>query len=275
MSEIKSEIEFILKQGRTIVDRKQVDNTTELTQSLDKLKLKYNELGAKVTSGKNELEKAFKYAKKFRKECNLIIDFLGKIDNELKKVEQKPLSKNYYDELDWIKNTQIEIAKVEKNIETLKSLHRSLVEFVKAKDNQLPTASNKIKNIEEKLRAIVKRLQDRQTFIESEVKLLDQKYQSYLNHVQQILSRIDNAHHQSIEFERDGNNESFSTEIDSELTSILSDIEVLKKEAIELCSQSDQYSKVVETELRSVLRNFDELNRRIRFIQVNKFFFLI
>jgi dystrophin len=111
LSELKSQIEFVLKQGRSIVDKKQVDNTDELTKQLDALKLKYNELGSRVTTGKNDLEKAFKHAKKFRKEFNLISDFLGKIDGELRKIEQKPLSKNYNDELEWIKNTKSEINK--------------------------------------------------------------------------------------------------------------------------------------------------------------------
>ena len=60
LSELKSQIEFVLKQGRSIVDKKQVDNTEELTKYLDVLKQKYNDLGSRVTNGKNELEKAFK-----------------------------------------------------------------------------------------------------------------------------------------------------------------------------------------------------------------------
>lgn len=112
LSELKSQVEFVLKQGRSIVEKRQVDNCDELTRQLDGLKHKYNELGARVTNGKNDLEKGFKMAKKFKKEYVIVNDFLGKIDGELRKIEQKPLSKNYNDELDWIKNTKIEINKV-------------------------------------------------------------------------------------------------------------------------------------------------------------------
>lgn len=88
LSEQKSFIEIVLKQGRSIVEKKQVDNTEELTRHLDNLKLNYNELGSRVTNWKNDLEKAFKLAKKFRREFNLISDFLSKIDGELKKLKE-------------------------------------------------------------------------------------------------------------------------------------------------------------------------------------------
>ena len=158
LSELKGQIEFVLKQGRSIVDKKQVDNTEELTKQLDTLKQKYNELGSRVTNGKNDLEKAFKHAKKFRKEYNLINDFLGKIDGELRKIEQKPLSKNYNDELEWIKNTKSEINKVETvNLETMKQLKKSLEELLRANSNKtakLTGATSKIADIEQKVRKI-------------------------------------------------------------------------------------------------------------------------
>jgi hypothetical protein len=156
----------VLKQGRLIVDKRQVDNTEELTAILDHLKQKYNELGLRVTNGKNELEKAFKLAKKSRKEYNLVNEFLSKIDGELKKIEQKPLSKNYVDELEWITNTHVEISKVEHNIENLKNLHKSLQEFIKIKDKLSNDAANKIRDVEEKLVSIIKRLDNRANFIE-------------------------------------------------------------------------------------------------------------
>ncbi len=166
LSEIKGDVEAVLKQGRGIVDKQQVDNTQELTSQLDNLKLKYNELGSRVTNGKNDIERAYKCAKKFRKEYNLINDFLNKIDNELKKIELKPLSKNYNDELDWIRNTRFEVNKVEANVETLKSLYKAMIDLLKDKDNHLSGAFNKFKDIEDKLSSIIRRLDNRSNFIQ-------------------------------------------------------------------------------------------------------------
>ena len=86
-------------------------------------------------------------------------------DAELKKVEQKPLSKNYLDELEWIKNTRFEISKVENNIETLQNLQKTLQEFLKVKDKTLHESSNKVKEVVEKLTLIGKRLDNRANFI--------------------------------------------------------------------------------------------------------------
>lgn len=228
LAESKADIENVLKQGRSIVDKRQVDNTDELTLILDNLKQKYNELGLRVTTGKNELEKAFKIAKKFRKEYNLINEFLSKIDGELKKVEQKPLSKNYLDELEWINNTRFEINKVENNIETLKNLQKSLQEFVKNKEKILHESLNKVKEVEDKLKYIVKRLDNRASFIQvnlflelfkksyyylvflkEESKLLEESYQSFLVRIHELHNIIETTQQNLINIERNNDKDRF------------------------------------------------------------------
>ena len=49
MSEAKSEVEYVIKTGRQIVEKKQVDHTEQLSSQIDSIKLLYNELGAQVT----------------------------------------------------------------------------------------------------------------------------------------------------------------------------------------------------------------------------------
>jgi hypothetical protein len=61
----------------------------------------------------------------------LIGDFLGKIDGELRKIEQKPLSKNYNDELEWIKNTKSEINKGKESGKTNMRLVQNLTISIK------------------------------------------------------------------------------------------------------------------------------------------------
>lgn len=48
MSELKPEVEAVLKTGRQIVERKQVDFPDSLSKQLDAIKQLYNELGAQV-----------------------------------------------------------------------------------------------------------------------------------------------------------------------------------------------------------------------------------
>jgi len=48
MSEAKNEVEYVIKTGRQIVEKKQVDQTEQLSSQIDAVKLLYNELGAQV-----------------------------------------------------------------------------------------------------------------------------------------------------------------------------------------------------------------------------------
>ncbi len=270
LSELKSQIEFVLKQGRSIVDKKQVDNTDELTKQLDTLKQKYNDLGSRVTNGKNDLEKAFKIAKKFRKEYNVINDFMSKIDGELRKIEQKPLSKNYTDELEWIKNTKSEINKVGNiNLETMKSLRKSLDELIKVKSTSTPRlcgATAKIQDIEQKVTSMQRRIDDRAQFLHEQAQKLEETYVSFLNRSRQVVSQIEVLQHQLIDAERSGYKEMYD-KIEREVNTLLSDIEMIRAQGADLCSKSEQYSKVVETELRNVISNFEDLNRRLNLAQ--------
>lgn len=48
LSEVKSEVETVIKTGRQIVQKQQTENPKDLDERLTALKLEYNELGAKV-----------------------------------------------------------------------------------------------------------------------------------------------------------------------------------------------------------------------------------
>eukprot|EP00058_Branchiostoma_floridae_P013392 XP_002598880.1 hypothetical protein BRAFLDRAFT_90094 [Branchiostoma floridae] len=48
LSDVKPEVEFVIKTGRQVVEKKQVDNTEDLNERLNELKLQYNDLGAQT-----------------------------------------------------------------------------------------------------------------------------------------------------------------------------------------------------------------------------------
>jgi hypothetical protein len=41
-------VEYVIRTGRGIVDKRQTDETNDLTRQIDQLKAQYNNLGAKV-----------------------------------------------------------------------------------------------------------------------------------------------------------------------------------------------------------------------------------
>ncbi|XP_072552167.1 utrophin [Salminus brasiliensis] len=68
LSEVKLEVETVIKTGRQIVQKQQTENPKSMDEQLTALKLLYNELGAQVTEGKQELEKALALSLKLQKE---------------------------------------------------------------------------------------------------------------------------------------------------------------------------------------------------------------
>ena len=56
-------------------------------------------------------------------------------------------------------------------------------------------------------------------------------------------------------------------DIDKDLSILLTEIELTRAHGIELSSKSEKHSKLIEQDLRGLLRNFDDLSRRHRLIQ--------
>jgi hypothetical protein len=56
-----------------------------------------------VSASKNQLDNVERYLRKFRKEHAHIHDWYAKADVEIRKIENKQLSKNTKEETDWIR----------------------------------------------------------------------------------------------------------------------------------------------------------------------------
>ncbi|KAM5290132.1 dystrophin isoform 2-T2 [Glossophaga mutica] len=127
LSEVKSEVEMVIKTGRQIVQKKQTENPKELDDRITALKLHYNELGAKVTERKQQLEKCLKLSRKMRKEMNALTEWLAATDTELTKrsaVEGMP--SNLDAEVAWGKATQKEIEKQKAHLKSVTELGEAL-----------------------------------------------------------------------------------------------------------------------------------------------------
>ncbi|XP_024863232.1 utrophin isoform X2 [Kryptolebias marmoratus] len=77
LSEVKLEVETVIKTGRQIVQKQQTENPKAMDEQLTALKLLYNDLGAQVTEGKQDLEKALSLSQKFQKESAVMQDWLS------------------------------------------------------------------------------------------------------------------------------------------------------------------------------------------------------
>nr|XP_037856474.1 utrophin isoform X2 [Chlorocebus sabaeus] len=121
LSEVKLEVETVIKTGRHIVQKQQTDNPKGMDEQLTSLKVLYNDLGAQVTEGKQDLERASQLARKMKKEAASLSEWLSATEAEL---VQKSTSEGLLGDLDteisWAKNVlkDLEKRKVDLNIIT-------------------------------------------------------------------------------------------------------------------------------------------------------------
>ncbi|XP_059842070.1 utrophin-like isoform X5 [Hypanus sabinus] len=104
LSEVKLEVETVIKTGRQIVQKQQTDNPKQMDQQLTALKLMYNDLGAQVTEGKQDLEKALQLSRKWKNETKSLSEWLSSTEGEVSlKSSGEVRSDNLDAEIKWIK----------------------------------------------------------------------------------------------------------------------------------------------------------------------------
>ncbi|KAM4713318.1 utrophin isoform 4-T4 [Anableps anableps] len=83
LSEVKLEVETVIKTGRQIVQKQQTETPKAMDEQLTALKLLYNDLGAQVTEGKQDLEKALSLSQKFHKDSDALQEWLSTNEAQL------------------------------------------------------------------------------------------------------------------------------------------------------------------------------------------------
>jgi dystrophin len=113
-------VEYVIRIGRGIVEKRQIDESNDLTRQIDQLKATYNNLGAKVieqisrnlnnriffsqvSASKTQLDNVERHLRKFRKEYSHVHEWFVKADHEIRKIENKQVSKNTKEEVEWIR----------------------------------------------------------------------------------------------------------------------------------------------------------------------------
>lgn len=86
LSEIKPEIETVIKTGRKVCDDRSTKNPKKLSQSIDALKHLYNALGEHITQSKSVLEKLAKLSNSIDDNVNGIEKWLNDSNKDLKSV---------------------------------------------------------------------------------------------------------------------------------------------------------------------------------------------
>ena len=169
LSDIKPEVENVIKLGRKIVDSGEDGSSTEgLTAKIDSLKADFNEVGAQITETKKVLEKALTMAETLQDHLAAVQDWFGATDTEL--AAKSSLVVSGSDEVKFLRTKHEEMAAMKERIKAIQSLQE---EFFEMGDPKLLTGLKEyVRAVESRWSRTVARLQKRLAKAREEVGLV-------------------------------------------------------------------------------------------------------
>ncbi|KAK7166628.1 hypothetical protein R3I93_006395 [Phoxinus phoxinus] len=258
LSEVKSEVETVIKTGRQIVQKQQTEQPKELDDRLTALKLAYNVLGSQVTEGKQELEKILKLLRKFRKEVNSLTEWLATTDEELTRrssVEGMPSDLDA--ELAWAKATQEDTERHKPQLKLVRELAQTLKGLLHSQENLI---DDKVSLLNCNWIAVTSRS-------EQWLKLL-LDYQSQMKTLEQNISQIntwmDRAEETLDEMNSQGCIEHVIKGLRIELEEMKGKVEAVQVLAEDLIKNTGEHCKAqVKPKLEQLNQRFDIVAKRI------------
>ncbi|XP_053333050.1 dystrophin isoform X2 [Clarias gariepinus] len=257
LSEVKSEVEMVIKTGRQVVQRQQTEQPKELDERLTHLKLLYNDLGSQVTEGKQALEKSLKLLRKFKKETKSLTEWLAAVDNELtcrSSVEGMP--SDLEAELTWAKATNKD---TEQRTPQL-CLVRDLAEALKALLTEENLIDDKVSLLNSNWIAVTSRSEQWLHL------LLD--YQNQMNTLEQNIAHInawmDEAEIQMDKMEDEGCKNHVLKSLQAELEEMRGKVMEVHNLGEDIIKNRGEQCRIhIEPKLNQLSQRFEMISRRI------------
>ncbi|XP_055483709.1 utrophin isoform X1 [Psammomys obesus] len=265
LSEVKLEVETVIKTGRHIVQKQQTDNPKSMDEQLTSLKVLYNDLGAQVTEGKQDLERASQLSRKMKKEATVLSEWLSATEAEL---VQKSTSEGVIGDLDteisWAKNVLKDLEKRKADLNAITESGAALQHLVLGSETVL----------EENLCVLNAGWSRVRTWTED-------WYSTLLNHQNQLeifdghVAHISTWLYQAealldeIEKKPASKQEEIVKRLLSELDDASLQVENVREQAIILMNARGSTSReLVEPKLAELNRNFEKVSQHIRSSQM-------
>ncbi|XP_067947670.1 dystrophin-like [Watersipora subatra] len=183
MSEIKLEVEYVIKTGRQLVEKKQVDFPRRVNQSLDALKSLYNRLGSKISQARKDLDKAYKISKVISKHTQRVRELVEEAENRLGSDIL-----NLEDESAWIKMMESEFEKVHPSLAAIVSLYDQFEQF--AEDSALDEAKESYEELKERWQSAIQSLAARSRTIAAQKSNADADFDMFAAKATAVLSQL-------------------------------------------------------------------------------------
>ncbi|KAJ8350389.1 hypothetical protein SKAU_G00255190 [Synaphobranchus kaupii] len=259
LSEVKGEVETVIKTGRQIVQRQQTENPKELDDRLTALKLLYNDLGAQVTEGKQQLEKSLKLSRKLRKEVNSLTEWLAATDAEVTRrsaVEGMP--KDLDSEVAWAKATQKETERHEPQLRSVMELADALKAMLKGQESLV---EDKVSLLNCNWIAVTSRSEEWLNLLldyQRQMESLDQNIAQITAWMYRAEILLDESH-------TPASSEQVLKDLRAELGDMRGKVEAVQGQAQDLIKNRGEHCRVlVEPKVEQLNQRFEEISRRIR-----------
>ncbi|KAG9492436.1 hypothetical protein GDO78_000765, partial [Eleutherodactylus coqui] len=261
LSEVKTEVETVIKTGRQIVQKQQTENPKDLDERLTALKLQYNELGAKVTEGKQILEKCLKLSRKLRKEMTNLTEWLAITDTEVtKRSSEEGMPTNLEEEIAWSKTTQKEMEKRQQQLKNIQDIGDSFKSLLGEKGNLV---DDKISLLNSNWVAVTSRAEEWFRLLMEYQKRMESFNQSvanttvWMNHAEMFLDEMEKQKPQQRE-------ETLKV-LKSELNDIQPKVDSIHDQAADLmANHGDHCKKIVEPKLFELDQRFTPISQKIK-----------
>ncbi|NXM47158.1 DMD protein, partial [Gymnorhina tibicen] len=264
LSEVKSEVETVIKTGRQIVQKQQTENPKELDERLTALKLQYNELGAKVTEKKQELEKCLKLSRKLRKEINALTEWLAATDAELtKRSAAQGIPSNLDAEIAWGKATRKEIEKRQVQLKSISDLGENLKTVMKGKESLV---DDKLSLLNSNWKAVTSRVEEWFNLLleyQKHMEAFDQNIANVTTWMYRAEILLDESDKQKPQ-----QKEEILKRLKAELNDIHPKVDSVRDQARDLMTnRGDHCRKVVEPKLSELNQRFATISQRIKSVK--------
>ncbi|XP_076211877.1 dystrophin isoform X9 [Aptenodytes patagonicus] len=261
LSEVKSEVETVIKTGRQIVQKQQTENPKELDERLTALKLQYNELGAKVTEKKQELEKCLKLSRKLRKEINAMTEWLAATDAELtKRSAVQGMPSNLDAEIAWGKATRKEIEKRHVHLKSISDLGENLKTVLKGKESLV---EDKLSLLNSNWIAVTSRAEEWFNLLldyQKHMEAFDQNVANVTTWMYRAEILLDESDKQKPQ-----QKEEILKRLKAELKDMHPKVDSVRDQAVDLMTnRGDHCRKIIEPKLSELNQRFATISQRIK-----------
>ncbi|KAL8624968.1 hypothetical protein ACOMHN_039855 [Nucella lapillus] len=264
MSDLKPEVEYVIKTGRQVVERKQVDFPDKLNKQLDAIKQLYNDMGAQVTQNKTNLDKGLKLSRRLHKEMTQLNDFIAESNAELSK-RQTLHSHSVDDELAFVKKVQEEMQNREVSVKMVHELIQQIATL--AEDADLSQSRQQVYDINQSWTELSLRLTKLKGALQEENSTLQAQFinfQSQILKVKDWLGRTENilASHSRLSESQQATSPHTDTVKQTlllQMNEMKSQVDEVRDLAVTLMARSHPFTPMVEPELTHLNQRWEEV----------------